>query len=68
MILNKQQQIEFETVARPLIEWLNKNCHPHVAVIVKPGSVELTEGVYFVPIKGWEIFRCTVCGCDEEQE
>ena len=53
MILNKQQQIEFETVARPLIEWLNKNCHPHVAVIVKPGSVELTEGVYFVPIEDY---------------
>ena len=53
MILNKQQQIEFETVARPLIEWLNKNCHPHVAVIVKPGSVELTEGVYFCPIEDY---------------
>ena len=50
MILTKQQQKEFETAARPLIKWLNENCHPHVIAIVEPERVELTEGVYATPI------------------
>ncbi|MBT9138986.1 MAG: hypothetical protein DDT31_01566 [Syntrophomonadaceae bacterium] len=45
MILNEQQRKEFEAAARPLIKWLNKNCHPHVTVIVEPGGAELTEAI-----------------------
>ena len=45
MILNEQERNEFEVVARPVMEWLNKNCHPHVVVIVGPTSAELSEGI-----------------------
>jgi len=50
MILTDEQQKYFETAARPLIEWLNKNCHPHVTAIIEPGRAQLTEGVYSVPV------------------
>ncbi|MDP2158955.1 MAG: hypothetical protein Q8K02_00595 [Flavobacterium sp.] len=53
MILTKQQQKELETVARPLIEWLNKNCHPHVTAIVNPARVELLEGVCSIPVEDY---------------
>lgn len=49
MILNEQERTEFEKVARPLVEWLNKNCHPHVTVIVDPTSAELSEGCLRLP-------------------
>jgi hypothetical protein len=45
MILSEQQRIGFEAAARPLIKWLNENCHPHVIVTVDCGSAELSEGV-----------------------
>ena len=45
MITTKQQQQEFEALTRPVIEWLNNNCHPHVSVIVTPTNAELLEGV-----------------------
>lgn len=53
MILTEQQQKELEAVSRPLIEWLNKNCHPHITAIVEPGGVELLEGVCHIPIKNY---------------
>ena len=47
MILNEEQRKEFESVVRPLIEWLNvpENAHPHVHVVVDCSSAELSEGV-----------------------
>lgn len=45
MILNEQERQQFEAVVRPLIEWLNANCHPHVTVIVDNTSAELVEGI-----------------------
>ena len=45
MILNKEQHGEFEKVVRPLIKWLNDNCHPHITVIVDCGRAEILEGV-----------------------
>lgn len=53
MILNEQQQKEFEVKARPLIKWLNENCHPHVVAIVDPARAALTEGVYSIPIEDY---------------
>jgi hypothetical protein len=50
MTLTEQQQKELELSSRPLIEWLNKNCHPHVTAIVEPDRVELVEGVCSIPI------------------
>lgn len=35
----------FEKVAKPLIDFLNENYHPHVTVIVTPCSAELMEGL-----------------------
>lgn len=45
MILTEKQQGELLKVSKPLIKWLNDNCHPHVIALVEPGRVELTEGV-----------------------
>lgn len=45
MILSEEQREEFEKVARPLIKWLNDNCHPHVTVIADCSHAELSEGV-----------------------
>ena len=45
MVLTDEQRKSFEVAARPMIEWLCKNCHPHVTAIVEPGSAELHEGV-----------------------
>ncbi len=50
MKLNEEQQRELEKRSRPIIEWLNDNCHPHVAVVITPTSVELDEGVFYCPI------------------
>lgn len=49
MTLTDQQRKEFEALARPLIQWLNDNCHPHVEARVTPVSAELSEGVFFFP-------------------
>ena len=46
MILTEKQREQFEAVARPLIRWLNENCHPHVHVIVDCTHAELSEGIY----------------------
>lgn len=45
MTLTEQHRQQFEEAARPLIAWLNSNCHPHVTVIVDCTSAELSEGV-----------------------
>jgi hypothetical protein len=49
MILNKEQMENFEMVTRPVIKWLNDNCHPHVVAIVDCGRAELAEGIYSFP-------------------
>ena len=32
-------------VAKPLIQWINENCHPHCEATVTTTQVTLTEGV-----------------------
>ncbi len=49
MVLTDKQREEFEAVTRPVVEWLNKNCHPHVVVTVDPTHAELNEGVFAYP-------------------
>jgi len=49
-ILNDRQRKEFEEAARPLVKWLNDNCHPHVVAIIEPDRIELNEGIYATPI------------------
>lgn len=45
MIFTEKQRKEFEGVARPLIKFLNDNCHPHVVVVVDSTRAELSEGI-----------------------
>ena len=42
--MTDEKRKEFEAVTRPVIEWLNANCHPHFSVFVTPISAELSEG------------------------
>lgn len=49
MIITKAQQDELLECGRPLIKWLNDNCHPHVTVLVNQTSIELLEGVARIP-------------------
>ena len=44
MNMDDQKRQEFEAVTRPLIEWLNANFHPHVAVVIGPTSAVLYAG------------------------
>ena len=43
--MTKEQRDQFEAVTRPVIEFLNNNCHPHVTVVIDPTSAELSQGV-----------------------
>ena len=45
MVLNEQQRKEFEDASRFLMEWLSKNCHPYVKVIVDYSRSEILEGI-----------------------
>jgi hypothetical protein len=45
MILTKEQQQQMLDAAKPLIKWLNENCHPHCTAHVDQNTVELTEGI-----------------------
>lgn len=40
-----ERQEEFEALSRRLIEWLNKNAHPHAMIIIDQTSAEIVEGV-----------------------
>ena len=37
--------------AKPLVMFLNDNCHPHVKVIVEPDGAEIVEGSASVKIE-----------------
>ncbi len=43
MILTKEQLEDFEKAARPIMEYLGKNHHPHVTVIIDAGRAEILE-------------------------
>jgi len=45
MKLTEEQRKEFEAVSRPMIKWINDNCHPHVVVSVEATHSELSEGI-----------------------
>jgi len=45
MVLPENKRKEFEQTARPLIKFLNDNCHPHTQIIITPTNAEITEGV-----------------------
>lgn len=43
MILTEEQRKEFEEKVKPVMEWLCKNFHPHVTIIIEPTSAEILE-------------------------
>ena len=43
--MNEEQRKQFEALARPMMQWLNENCHTHTHVIIDNTSAELSEGV-----------------------
>ena len=43
MVLTKEQKEGFEKAARPLMEYLGKNHHPHVTVILDYSRAEILE-------------------------
>jgi hypothetical protein len=45
MKITPQQQNEMLAAAKPLIKWMNDNCHPHCEATVSQDRVELLEGV-----------------------
>ena len=45
MTITLKQQAELKEAARPLVEWLKDNCHPHCTVIVDSQKAELVEGI-----------------------
>lgn len=45
MILTEEKRKEFEEVVKPVMKWLNENCHPHVHIIISTTNAELSEGV-----------------------
>ena len=45
MILSKNQEKEFENLTRPVIEWMNNNCHPHISMTICCTRAELSEGI-----------------------
>jgi hypothetical protein len=45
MKITEEQQREILEAAKPLIRWLNDNCHPHCMAIVDLTSIELVEAV-----------------------
>lgn len=51
MILKEEQIVYFEDLAKPLVKWLNENCHPHVKAVVESDGAELLEGVCRVKIE-----------------
>ena len=45
MKLTRKELIEMLNAAKPLINWINDNCHPHCRALVDNESVELLEGI-----------------------
>ena len=45
MVINKKQREAFHKAAKPMIKFLNDNCHPHCHVTIDCGGAELSEGV-----------------------
>jgi len=43
MILTKEQADQMLEAAKPLLKFINDNCHPHVCVIVDGITVQLFE-------------------------
>lgn len=43
-----EEEKTFEEVVKPVMEWLAKNKHPHMSIIIEATRAELVEGVEVV--------------------
>ena len=43
MILTEEQRKEFEEKVKPLMEFLCKEFHPHIKIIIEPTRAEILE-------------------------
>jgi len=43
--MKKKQIKEFEELVRPVIQFLDKNFHPHVKIIIENDHAEIVEGI-----------------------
>lgn len=46
MRLTQDQIKEFESLVKPLIEWMYHSCDPHMITIINDERAELKEGLY----------------------
>ena len=44
MTITEEQLGSLLEAAKPLIKWMNENCHPHCSAHVNQNTVEITEG------------------------
>lgn len=44
-IVMSEEQKTFEEIVKPVMEWLAKNKHPHMSIIIEATHAELVEGV-----------------------
>jgi len=47
-MLSKEQTTEFETLAKPLIKWLNDNTNPHASIVIDCDSAQINYGEYAI--------------------
>jgi len=47
----KKQMEEFETLCKPLNDWLQNNYHPHTMIIIQNNRAEIVETITGVPFK-----------------
>jgi len=45
MKITEKQRLEMLEAAKPLIKWMNENCHPHTEANIDCNTVTLTEGI-----------------------
>lgn len=45
MTITQEQSEQMLEAAKPLIKWMNENCHPHCKATVDQNTIELTEGL-----------------------
>jgi len=49
-MITKEQSKEFETLARPLVKFLNDNFNPHTEIIINCDSARIMSGECGIPI------------------
>jgi len=42
--MEENKRKEFETLAKPLIKFINDNCNPHTKIIIETDSAEIVSG------------------------